>query len=172
MDKEIVTINIDGREQTMSFSLAFRKVWAQTLSIEESLVRLFMFDPLTDWCLTTFEKRVRNNQNVIKDYLRKKHAQHAVWRKENQISAENGSMICLADLLMADKKRFSDEDIVIDELIAACYSMGQITTSATTQLLYQLIRNQASMQKIQDEIKELFGESIDVRKTTLTASHV
>ena len=59
--EETVKIYVNGREKSLPFPVAFREVFAQTMSKLASFPRLFLFDGLTDWCLTPFERTVRHN---------------------------------------------------------------------------------------------------------------
>ena len=54
---------------------------------------------------------------------------HAEWRKKNQIKGP-GEIIYFADLLMADKDRFTEEQ-ALDEIISLIFTLGQITASAS-----------------------------------------
>ena len=155
LDSDKVKINIDGQPQTLPFPVAFRRVWAQTYSVTGSFLRLFLFDSLTDWCLTLSERRTKFNQTVIKDYLMNRWEQHSVWRKSNPISSEN-SMIYYADLLMLDKKRYGEPEQVADELIATFFNLAQNMSSTTTQLFYQLIRNNECKEKVIKELRANF----------------
>ena len=115
-------IYVKGVQKLMPFSLAFKTVWQQTFDIERSFVRLWLFDSLTDWSLSPGERAMRHNQNVIKNYLREKLEQHAEWRKKNQIKGP-GEIIYFADLLMADKERFTEEQ-ALDEIISLIFNLG------------------------------------------------
>ena len=61
--------------------------------------------------------------------------EHSEWRKKNPISSEN-PMIYYADLLMLDKKRYSEPELVADELVATFYNYAQNMSSVTIQLFY------------------------------------
>jgi hypothetical protein len=58
---ESVRIYIDGVEQIVSFPVAYRTVLRQTFEAKHSFYRYFLIDPLSDWCLTPEERRVRHN---------------------------------------------------------------------------------------------------------------
>mmetsp|Transcript_25095 Transcript_25095/g.31447 ORF Transcript_25095/g.31447 Transcript_25095/m.31447 type:complete len:143 (-) Transcript_25095:686-1114(-) len=117
-----------GLEQSLSFSMAFRTVWRQTFDKYGSMVRLFMLDPLTDWCLTPQERRVRRNQNTLKEFLREKREKHAEWRKKNPIAGDEPILMC--DLLLADGKRFESDDAVLEHFCAAFFGFSQTTASS------------------------------------------
>ena len=78
---EKVGIFIDGTEQDLSFPVGLRTVWNQAFMAKGSFYRIFLLDPLADWCLTTEERNIRHNQNVIKQFVRDKLAKHSQWRK-------------------------------------------------------------------------------------------
>ena len=62
VDAETVRIYDDnGLRKPMSFSMAYRTVFRQTMSKFESFLRCFLLDPLGEWCLTPFERKVRHN---------------------------------------------------------------------------------------------------------------
>jgi hypothetical protein len=103
------------------------------MSKTASMLRLFLFDGLSEWCLTPFERTTRHNQNVIKRFLLEKQKKHAKWRESCQISDKN-PIIHMADLLLADKKRFGNEDVAVEELVNACFGFAQTTISAVIQL--------------------------------------
>ncbi len=87
---------------------------------------------------------------------------HSEWRKSNKISTEDNnsgdsntednSIISIADLIMADSKKFADEDDIADELITAFFGVSQTTISATCQVFYQNTKDTASRKKILQEI--------------------
>jgi len=137
--EKVAIYNDQGQLEQVSFAMAFRTVWRQTLSKLNSFPRLFLLDPLTDWCLTPWEFKVKRNQNAIKQFLRDKKVQYVEWRKNNQISGSD-DVFLLADLLGADKKKFENEEIIIDELIACFYEFSATTASVACQTLYQLIK--------------------------------
>lgn len=102
IEAETVKIyNDSGIEETMSFSVAYRTVYRQTMSKFASFIRVFLLDPLTEWCLTPFERRVHHNQNVIKQFLREKVAKHAEWRKKNPLEGPDDTLF-VCDLMLAD----------------------------------------------------------------------
>ena len=152
-EKETVMIYVKGVQKLMPFSLAFKTVWQQTFDVERSFVRLWLFDPLTDWSLSPGERAMRHNQTVIKNYLREKLEMHAEWRKKNQIKGP-GEIIYFADLLMADKDRFTEEQ-ALDEIISLIYTLGQITASASAQLCYQLIKGVKAQKKVLTELRKV-----------------
>lgn len=153
--EEKVRIYADGREQTMTFCAAFRTVFGQTMSKTASILRVFLFDGMSEWCLTPGERTVRHNQNVIKQFLREKRAKHAEWRKKCQIS-EKRPLLHIADMLLADKKHFPDEESVVEELVNAMFGLGQTTISAVIQLFYQLMRDSDRKQKVIKELEKRY----------------
>ena len=106
---DAITIEVEARKEELSVPAAFRVAWVQHLNKSTSLMRLLLFDPLSDWCLTPNERQAKRNAEVIKDYLHKKVEEHKAWRKDNPIkSAEDPIYLC--DIMMADTKIFADED--------------------------------------------------------------
>lgn len=68
---------------------------------------------------------------MIRQFLLAKKARHAEWRKKSKISQNEGdkdaadsSIIVLADLILADSKRFASEEDVADELIATFFGIS------------------------------------------------
>ena len=161
--EKVKIYNDNGQEESMSFSIAYRTVYRQSMTKLSSIPRLFLLEPLTDWCLTPFERRVRHNQTVIRQFLLDKFNKHNEWRKSNKISTEDNnsgesntednSIIAIADLIMADSKKFADEDDIADELITAFFGVSQTTISATCQVFYQNIKDSASRKKILEELQ-------------------
>jgi len=140
IEPETVEIyNDEGVLETMSFLVAYRHVYRQTMGKYASWIRVFLLDPLTDWCLTPAERRVRHNQNVIKDFLRYKVAQHGIWRKKNPIQED---MIVLCDLYLLDKKKFSDEETVLENLVSAIFGFSMITIGSVCQTFYQVMSHE------------------------------
>ena len=87
--EKVKIYNDAGQEEEMTFSMAYRAVFRQTMTKLSSIPRLFLLDPLTDWCLTPYERRMRHNQNVIKQFFLEKFNKHNEWRKKTKISSEN-----------------------------------------------------------------------------------
>ena len=156
--------NDAGTLETMSFSMAFRTVWRQKFSKLGSFVRLFLLDPLTDWCLTPYERRVQHNAQTLKAYLRAKRAKHAEWRAQNPISASS-DLILFCDLLQADKKRFEDEELVLEELVTSFFGFSQTTASSVCQTFYQLIKNREAAEGVLDELQRTQVSEEDADKT-------
>ena len=115
--------------------MAFRTVYRQTVEKQGSFVRNFMLDPLTDWCLTPHERRVKQNQNTIKQFLTEKLEKHAKWRKKNPITGEQP--ILMADAIKADDKFFDDDAAKLEHLVGAFYYLSLTTASAVCQLFYR-----------------------------------
>lgn len=125
-EDEKVRIYIDGVLTDVPFSIGLRTVWRQTFGILGSFIRLFMFDPMNDWCFTPEERRVRYNKQAIKDFLRGKVAQYSAWRETNKI--KTGDMITIADVF---KAHFDDEEVQLEEFVSALFGFAQTTMSAT-----------------------------------------
>ena len=112
-----------------------------------------LLDGLTDWCLTPWERTIKHNQEVIKQYLEEKFKKHAKWRETNRIS-ESAPTIYHADLLLADKKNFGESDAAIDELVMDFFGFAIPTASAATQLLYQLIKHPKEKRAVMRELEK------------------
>ena len=69
--------------QDVNFCVAYRIVWRQNSERLGNPMRLLLLDPMTDWALTPQEKRVKANQEVIRNWLRSKYEQHNEWRLKN-----------------------------------------------------------------------------------------
>ena len=57
---------------------------------------------------------------------------------------------------MADKKRFGDKDVLMDQLVATIADYTHTTASAAAQLLYQLIRHPDDKKKAIKELERRF----------------
>ena len=156
-ESDKLRIDMGSKLVEMSLPMAFRAVWSQHLGKSASVLRLFLFDPLSDWCLTPSERRARKNAGVIREYLLKKVKEHEVWRKNNPIEGAD-EPIYACDIFMADKKMFQDEDYIIDAIISAIFGFSQTTASTTAQTLYQLVRNQDCKAKLLKDLTKKYAK--------------